>query len=141
MFGCGRAGSGGWMLQDERWVCLERKLECGELLRGIGERGRASSWGIFGQELQVNGGGESSRLRFALVLCITMCTFYATRQTQWRQPLRICSQHQTKSQVTRGIHFGVGRFDGEPYLSIPLLRSEIFFRGSLTDSCSQEPRS
>ena len=42
MFGCGKAGSGGWMLLDRRWVCLEHKLGYEELLRGIGGRGRAS---------------------------------------------------------------------------------------------------
>ena len=87
MLWCERAGSGRCMLPDRRWVCLERELGCREPLRGIGEAGRASLWGVIGPELQRIADGESSKLRFALVLCIIMCTFNATRQTTTWNPL------------------------------------------------------
>ena len=42
MLSCRRVGSGGCMLPERRWVCLERESGCGELLQGIGGPERAS---------------------------------------------------------------------------------------------------
>ena len=112
MLWCERVGSGGCMLPDRRWVCLERELGCGELLRGIGGRGRASFWGVVGQEMHRYWGGESSRLRFALVLCIIMCTFiyfYATRQTQRRTTRNLLST-PNKGPDHGGIPLWIGLF-------------------------------
>lgn len=99
------------MLPDRRWVCLECELGRGELLRGIGGRGRASLWAFMGQGLERNGVGEYSRLRFALDHCTTMCTSYATRHTLRRQPLGMCFAQTPNQELNHdGILLWTGIF-------------------------------
>lgn len=89
--------------------------------------GESFMLGVTGQELQRDGDDESSRSRFALVLCITICIFYAKRQAHRRQPQGICSQHRTKSRITMRAQSGLGHSDGELHMSTSTIGSKVFF--------------
>lgn len=79
-------------------------------------------------------------LRFALVLCIKMCTIYATRQAHRRQPLGICFHHRTKSRITMRVQPDLGHSDGEPHVSTSVTGSQVLFMKSLIASVFHAPR-